>query len=85
MTDWKVQTSLFRTGFTLCSAENKPNAGGGVGQAMVGGEEDFGVEVTDGGGSAGGGGGGWSSEEICNLSIGTVSAGGLGGCHRLGA
>ena len=28
------------------------------------------------------GGGGWSSEEICNPSVGTVSAGGLGGCHR---
>ena len=28
---------------------------------------------------AGGGGGGWSSEEICNPSVGTVSAGGLGG------
>ena len=27
-------------------------------------------------------GGGWSSEEICNPSVGTVSAGGLGGCHR---
>ena len=31
---------------------------GGVGQAMGGGEEDPGVELTDGGGSAGGGGGG---------------------------
>ena len=27
-------------------------------------------------------GGGWSPEEICNPSVGTVSAGGLGGCHR---
>ena len=27
-------------------------------------------------------GGGWSSEEICNPLVGTVSAGGLGGCHR---
>ena len=30
------------------------------------------------------GGGGWSSEEICNPSVGTVSAGGLGGCHLFG-
>ena len=49
---------------------------------MGGGEKDSGVELTDGGGSAGGGGGGWSSEEICNQSVGTVSAGGFGGCHR---
>ena len=48
---------------------------------MGGGEKDSGVELTDGGGSAGGGGGGWSSEEICNPSVGTVSAWGLGGCH----
>ena len=43
------------------------------------GEKDSGVELTDEGGSAGGGGRGWSSEKICNPSVGTVSAGGLGG------
>ena len=50
---------------------------------MGGDEKDSGVELTDKGGSAGGGGGGWSSEEICNPSVETVSAGGLGGCHRI--
>ena len=49
---------------------------------MGGGEEDSGVEFTDGGGSAGGRGGGWSLEKISNPSVRAVSAGGLGGCHR---
>ena len=49
---------------------------------MGGAEKNSGVELTDGGGSARGRGGGWSSEEICNPSVGTISAGWLGGCHR---
>ena len=56
--------------------------GGGRANDGGGGEKDSGVELTDGGGSARGGGGGWSSKEICNPSVETVSAGGWGGCHR---
>ena len=37
MIDWKGQASLFRTELTLCLAEDKPNAGGGVGKRWGGG------------------------------------------------
>ena len=72
-------------GFTLCLAENKPNAGGGWGKRWGGVEKDSGVELTDGGGSAGDGGGTGARNKSVIRGLELSAPGGPGGATGLGA